>query len=68
MKKPINPNPNPSKVIIIPQTPQNNMEENAPQDRSSVESPAQASAPVSAPAPAPASQQAQVGPVEEEDE
>lgn len=30
MKKPINPNP--SKVIIIPQTPQNNnMEEEAPQ-------------------------------------
>ena len=64
MKKPTNPTP--SKVIIIPQTPQNNnMEEMAPQDKSSVETQAPVSAPT--PTPAPASQQARVEPVEEKD-
>ena len=51
---------NPSKVIIIPQTPQNNREEIAPQGNAPVEVPTSAQTPVQ--------QQAEAEVAEEEDE
>ena len=60
MKKPVNPNP--SKVIIIPQTPQNNREEVAPQENAPMETQAPVSTPTTAP------QQAKAEVAEEEDE